>query len=325
MKRNIAVFVVASGLAAIFLIGCSAAKDPWAARPGPKVLAYFPPLYSLAATVAGDDAQVQSLITHVGPHDFEPMPRDARMLQRTDLFLTIGLGLDDSVSRKLAASSSNRALKRVALGERLPKEVLHEGACSCGHKHAPDEHHDDANHHVEYDPHVWLSPPEAATMSLAIAGELAAHDPAHAEGYKARAAALVARLAKLQADGKQMLAAKSEKPKLISYHGSLHYFARCFDIDVVDSLEAPGQEPSPKKIAALVASCQKTGARLIAVEPQYSTAGGKALLEGLKSKGIDGAFVEIDPLETAAPHDLTPDFYERKMRENITRLANVLK
>jgi zinc transport system substrate-binding protein len=247
-------------------------------------------------------------------------------LQRTDLFFTIGLGLDDAVSRKLAGNSSNRALKRVALGERLPKDVLHEGTCSCGHKHDHEEHHDDASHHVEYDPHVWLAPSEAATMSLAIAGELAAFDPAHAEGYQARATALAARLVKLQADGKQMLAAKSEKPKLISYHGSLHYFARSFDIDVVDSLEAPGVEPSPNKIAKLVESCQKNGARLIAVEPQYpSNTGARVLLDALKGKGIDAAYVEIDPLETAAPHDLTPDFYERKMRENIKRLADVLK
>src|SRR5207237_5048253 len=133
------VVVVACGL--LGFLGCSSPKSPWAARPGPKVLAYFPPLYSLAATVAGEDAQVLSLITHVGPHDFEPTPRDARTLQGADLFFTIGLGLDDSVSRKLAASSSNKSLKRVALGERLPKEALVEGTCSCGHKHDAGEKH----------------------------------------------------------------------------------------------------------------------------------------------------------------------------------------
>ena len=59
-------------------IGCNGGRDPWMDRPGPKVMAYFPPLYCLASTIAGDDAQVQSLITHVGPHHFEPTAQCAR-------------------------------------------------------------------------------------------------------------------------------------------------------------------------------------------------------------------------------------------------------
>lgn len=321
MKRIITTLLLICGVA-----GCTGGKDPWAQRAGPRVLAYFPPLYSLAATVAGDDAQVLSLITNVGPHDFEPSSRDVRMLQRADLFLTIGLGLDNAVSKKLAGSSSNKSLKVVALGERLPKDTLVEGTCSCGHKHAPSEKHDDHDHHIEYDPHVWLSLPEAATMAKAIAEELAGLDAAHATGYRSRAAALSERLTQLQTDGRAMLARKTEKAKLISFHGSLSYFSRCFDVTVVDSLEAPGQEPSAKKIAQLVESCQTHGARLIATEPQYSVkGGGKVLLEQLKRKGIEAEFVEIDPLETADAEDLTPDYYERKVRKNVEQLANLLK
>src|SRR5262245_6742924 len=98
---------------ALFLTSCSATPDPWANRPGPKVLAYFPPLYSLAATIAGDDAQVQSLITHVGPHHFEPKARDVRALHRADLFFTIGLGLDDTVASKLSKAAGNAELKTI--------------------------------------------------------------------------------------------------------------------------------------------------------------------------------------------------------------------
>src|SRR3712207_949745 len=83
-------------------IGCNGGRDPWADKPGPKVLAYFPPIYSFAASVAGDDAQVRSLITSVGPHHFDPSARDAVALHRADLFLTNGLGLDDAVCAKLA-------------------------------------------------------------------------------------------------------------------------------------------------------------------------------------------------------------------------------
>ncbi|MBX7106287.1 MAG: zinc ABC transporter substrate-binding protein [Gemmataceae bacterium] len=307
-------------------VGCAASPDPWGGATNTKVLAYFPPLYSLAATVAGDDAKVMSLIKQVGPHHFDPTAHDARALARADMFLTVGLGLDDIVAKKLTSAVGNSKLKTVALGERLPKESLREGACEHCKRAGKDHAHEHNHGEVEYDPHVWLGPGEAAQFATMIGTELAAADPAHAAGYKARAAALVDRLTKLQDDGRKQLAAKSEKAKLISFHDSLHYFARGFGAEVVDSIEAPGQEPSPKKIAALVDACKKSGARLIAVEPQYSThSGARVLLDELKRAGINAAFVEIDPMETADSTDLTADWYERKMKTNLANLAAALK
>src|SRR5205085_243547 len=116
--------------------------------------------------------------------------------------------------------------------------------------------------------------------------------------------ALIGRLTLLQKEGADRIAAKAEKAKLISFHDSLFYFARSFGVEIVDNIEAPGQEPSAKKLTQLVEACQKSGARIIAVEPQYPTRGGaQVLLSELKQKGIDAVFVEIDPLETANPGD----------------------
>ena len=67
-----AVMAALIGVAAIS--GCNGGSDGWADKPGPKVLAFFPPIYSLAASVAGDDAQVVSLLSTKGPHDYEPRP-----------------------------------------------------------------------------------------------------------------------------------------------------------------------------------------------------------------------------------------------------------
>jgi len=302
--------------------GCSAPQDPWVERPGPKVLAYFPPLYGLARSVAGDDAQVISLLQTVGPHHFDPSARDSLALRRADLFLTIGLGLDDDIAGKLAKTANNAGLHHLALGERLPKESLREGGCDCGHSHAGSAH----EHGHGYDPHVWLGIPEAVRFTAAIADELSRIDPAHAAGYRARAVATTERLNTLLDEGKAQLAGKSEKPRLITFHDSLQYFARAFGVEVVDTIEAPGQEPSPKKLARLVASCREKGVRLIAVEPQYpSHTSARVLLEELRRHGIDAAFVEIDPMETALPADLTPDYYERTTRANVNRLAAALK
>lgn len=318
--RILALLLIGSSMS-----GCSNGKDPWQSGvPGPKVLAYFPPLYSLAASVAGDDAQVKSLITHIGPHHYDATTRDARMLQRADLFLTIGLGLDNAITNKMSATSGNKSLTVRPLGESLPKESLREGGCECckqkGHDHAHEHEHGD------YDPHVWLGIPEAIRMVEFIRDDFIKLDGAHSAGYQQRAAQLIDRLKKLETDGTARLSAKSEKPKLITFHDSLHYFSRSFGIEVVDSIEAPGQEPSPKKLKRIVEMCQEKGVRLIAVEPQYPThTSARVILEELRRNGIDAAFVEIDPMETADPADLTPDYYERKMRDNVAKLAEALK
>lgn len=319
--RYSAGLLAAAACALVSVAGCSSGPDGWSPQPGPKVLAFFPPIYSLAATVAGDDAQVISLLSSKGPHDYEARPSDAKKLHRADLFLTVGLGLDDNVTKKLAATGGNPKLRMVALGEKLPKEMLREGTCNCGHEHAPGDH----DH--GYDPHVWMGLPEAIAMVETIRAELTALDPAHAEGYKKRAAALTERLNKLLAEGKAQLAAKSEKARLLTHHDSQHYLARCIGAEIVDAIELPGREPSGKRLNQLVEVCKAKNVRLIAVEPQYPTnTGADALLRELKRQGIqDPQFVPLDPLETADQADLTPDFYERHIRANIDNLVKVLK
>jgi ABC-type Zn uptake system ZnuABC Zn-binding protein ZnuA len=309
------------GVAAIS--GCNGGADGWAEKPGPKVLAFFPPIYSLAASVAGGDAQVVSLLSTKGPHDYEPRTSDARRLRRADLFLTIGLGLDDNVAKKLSETCGNPKLRLVELGEKLPKDMLREGTCTCGHEHEKKDEHD----HDHVDPHVWMGIPEAIVMVEAIRAELTELDPNHAAGYKQRAEALTSRLSALQAEGKALLEAKKEKARLLTHHDSLHYFARCFGIEIVDAIELPGREPSGKRLNQLVEICKEKGVRLIAVEPQYpANTGAQAILRELRLKGVaDPEFVELDPLETADQADLTPDFYERRIRANLDNLTKVLK
>jgi ABC-type Zn uptake system ZnuABC Zn-binding protein ZnuA len=318
---------VAIALAAVLLTvaGCSGGADVWADRPGPKVLAFFPPIYSLAASVAGDDAQVLPLLTVKGPHDYEPRRSDALKLRRADLFLINGLELDDPLAQKLRDTSGNAALKLVKLGGFVPKESLLEAGACCTHAHEPGhEHHHHG--HGAHDPHVWLGIPEAVHMVQGIRDELSSLDPDHAAGYARRAAGLVGRLQTLQEEGKKQLAAKAEKPRMLTHHDSMRYFARSFGAEVVDSIELPGKEPSAKRLAELVEECKAKGVRLIAVEPQYpSHTGAQAVLREPRRHGVEAEFVELDPLETAEPADLTPDYYERAMRANLDRLAGALK
>ena len=323
--KALGVGVVAAAIPLVFF-GCknstaTRADAAWPDKPGPKVLVSFAPLYCLAANVAGDDATVKNVMTSEGPHDFDPTAQDVKLATKADLFFVIGLGLDEKNAESMKTGSGSKNLKVVELGEMIDKKYLCEGHCTHA-DHGPDHKH-------EKDPHVWLSPDHAAMMVNFIRDELKAADPAHAAGYDARAAAYVAKLKALKAYGLDALKDKKDR-RLVSFHDSLAYFEQAFDLDVRGVLtKNPGQEPDAKEMKELIAVCTKPGApvRVIATEPQYSTStSGEALRKELAAKGVvDPVLVEFDPLETVRPEDLTPDWYERKMRANLDAFAKAMK
>lgn len=318
-------------LALPLLTGCtgSSAPDAWPAGDKPRVLVTFAPLDSFARNVAGDDATVVSLLNSRGPHGFDPGVREAQTVARAQVLFANGLGLDDAIVSKLAKSRGD-GLKTVYLGDALNKDTLH----ATGGDHDQDHDHDHAGHdhahdhgHGAFDPHVWLGLPEAAGMVRALGKELAALDPAHAAGYESRAAAYAEKLKALHGEGKALLKEKKER-SFVSFHESLRYFADSFNLKVAGVVQGSvGSDPSGPRMKRLVEFCVKEKVRLIAVEPQFpNNPAARAILDALQARGIaDAAFVELDPIETAQPGELSAGLYEARVRKNLENLAKALK
>jgi ABC-type Zn uptake system ZnuABC Zn-binding protein ZnuA len=290
------------------------------------VLVSFPPLYCFTKSVAGDDAKVLSLLTTVGPHDYQPTAADALKVRKADLFLVNGLELDDFVT-KLINSSGNRKVKVIRVGEAVPKdELLTIGEDE--HEHKPGKEH----HHGEADPHVWLGLPEAVHMVNRIRDELIVMDPEHKDGYTQRAAAYVKELESLREHGRKVLGDK-KNPRLIATHDSLRYFARSFrpeaKLEIVANIQAqPGVPTDSSKLTELAALARKADIRVIAIEPQYTQApaAAKGLIREMGEQGNNMQVVEIDPLETVPRvGDLNAGTYVHKMKENIDKLAKALR
>jgi ABC-type Zn uptake system ZnuABC Zn-binding protein ZnuA len=282
----------------------------------------FPPLYCFALNVAGDDAVVKTAMSNQGPHHFDPKPSDTRRITQADLFVINGLGLDEMIAQKMKGGSGNLDLRIVNLGERFKPEELEEGVCLHDHAHGHDHAHDHGK-----DPHVWLGIGFAVRQVEGIRDALKETDPAHADGYDRRAAEYVARLRKIEEDGKAALKDKQDR-KFITFHESLTYFAGTFGLEIADVIQkVPGQEPTARELTDLVEKCKANKVRVIAVEPQYSgQSSAQRILDELRRQGVaDPVLVEIDPLETALDADLTATWYDEKMRKNIEKLAEALK
>lgn len=322
--------IAAALVFSIVLPGCGSKKDDdeWPKdHAGPKVLVSFAPYYCFATNVAGDDAVVRTVMTTSGPHHFQPTDKEPRLLRKADLFFINGLGLDEELAENMKRASGNPNLKIINLGGRIQKDKILEGS-----EHDGDDDHDhdhDHGHDHSRDPHIWLSPDYAVTLVEGIRDELKAADPSHAANYDRRAAEYIAKLQKIKAEGVAMLKDKKDR-NLVSFHDSMSYFAKAFDLNIVGVVEKnPGTEPSGEQLKKLIALCadEKHPTRLIAVEPQYSTSNsGQELIKELKHKKVnDPALVEIDTLETVVPDQLNAGWYENKMYANLKALAEKMK
>jgi zinc transport system substrate-binding protein len=329
MSRSLVITVSLAACLAFTLAGCKrTSTGQWPDTPGPKVAVSFAPLYCFTINVSGERGSVRSVLSTQGPHHADTSIQERILLEEADLFLFNGLGLDDAFAGKLKLSTSNKSLKMVDLGAKLEADkathglLLGSDGCGCC---KPGE--DDAGHAHDHDPHLWLSPVLAGKMVDEIRYVLRGAEPNQKELFDRNAAEYQLKLKAILDDGKKLLKDKKERA-FVSTHGSLQYFARDFDLVIAGSLQAtPGQEPSPADLKKLIEKCVKDKVRVIAVEPQYAShQSPKQLKAELEAAGIqDVVIVELDPLETATATELTPDWYERKMRANLENLAKVLK
>jgi ABC-type Zn uptake system ZnuABC Zn-binding protein ZnuA len=303
--------LAAAGLATVLgLAGCSTAEDPWKGQTGPpRVVVSFPPLANFVKNVGGGRVGVISICTDKGPHEYEYNVQDARALRSADLFLVNGLELDDKrFTNQLHENSGNAKLVYLKLGEKLdPKLLIKEGG--------------------ELDPHVWLGVDQSCAMVEQIRDALAKADSAHAEEYKKNAAAFIDRLKDLHRSYAQKFDARTNR-KVISFHDSMRYLAKDYDLDVVAVMELdPGEDPGPGRLRELRNTAKEKRPAAVTVEPQYNEkvvdSFVKDLAEG-KDK-LELKKVMVDPLETASAEELKdPDWYLNKMQANLDALLEAL-
>jgi ABC-type Zn uptake system ZnuABC Zn-binding protein ZnuA len=325
MKRRVWPALVVITAASWGVVGCGTATDHWLDEPGsPRIVVTIAPLASLVRGVAGDGPAVRCLCTTTGPHHYTLDTRDARLLQKADLFLAVGLRLDDNFADAMRAQARRPDLPYIKLGGLLPPKSLLEMKHDHDHAHGDGDH---AHVHGKWDPHVWLGVPEMSAMAEAVRDQLIKMNPDQADTYKKNTEEYTAKLKALHADGKKMLEGKKNR-RVISFHEALNYFARSFDLEIADVIEpGPGDEPSPRHLATIVQLCrdEKRPIAAITVEPQYpKTTSAAVLNRELKGKV---PLVEIDPLETADPEELRKEgagWYEARMRKNLEALASKL-
>lgn len=307
----------AIALAALMLGGCQDTPKVEPARP--LVVASFYPLYDFARQVAGDRAEVVSLVpTGVEPHDWEPSPRDVARVEKAAVFVYNGAGFDPGVERLAKNAPAGRTVVVEAtaglplLAVDLPGHEKEHGGK--GHTRAKTEQ-------VERDPHVWLDPLLARAQVETIRAGLAKADPSNAAHYAARAAAYTARLTSLH-DAFAAGLAECRRREIVVSHAAFTYLAHRYKLLQVPVMGlAPEAEPSPAELARVVRLVRRLKAKVIFFETLVSP----KLAETLAAE-VGAKTLVLNPLEgLTADEEKAGKDYVGVMEENLRNLRTALE
>ena len=212
------------------------------------------------------------------PHTYEPKPEQMTALSNSAAYFSIGVEFEEVWLDKIAAANEDMLMvDLIANIERMPM----------------DSHEDEdggAHEGETLDPHVWTSPELVKVMSQTIYETLAGLDPQNQEAYKANLDGFIAEIETLEGDITASLAVY-EGRKFFVYHPSWGYFARDFGLEQVP-IEIGGTEPSASEMAALIDEANAEGAKVIFVQPEFSTRSAETI-----ASEIGGSVVLISPLD----------------------------
>ena len=200
----------------------------------PVVLTTFTVLADIAANVAGEHLQVES-ITKPGAeiHGYEPTPGDIKKAARADLILDNGLNLEAWFAQFVDDID-------------VPHVVLSDGI-------EPISISADAYAGLP-NPHAWMSPLNVQVYADNAAAAFADLDPAHAADYQANAARYRAELQRVQDDlVEQLRAVPTSQRALVTCEGAFSYLAR--DTGLTEKYIWPvnaEQQATPQQIASTI-------------------------------------------------------------------------
>ena len=265
--------LLAATLAAIALAGCA---DERAGGHGLRVVATTTQVADFARNVGGGRVSVEQVLTPKSdPHQYEPVPSDARALARAQVVLRSGGDVDSWLGDLLDTAPGDALVVTVG---RL------RGA----------------------DPHWWEDPRHAILAVRAVRDAFAERDPRHRAYYARRAAAYARRLRRLDAGIARCLAAvPPARRKLVTTHDALGYFARRYRVEIVGALIpslSTQAQPSARDIERLVRQIRAEGVKTIfpesALNPKLERAvareagvhvGRRLFTDSLGPRGSNGA------------------------------------
>ena len=193
-----------------------------------RVITSFYPLYEIAKNVGGDRVEIKNLVPAGSePHDYELTPQDILEINRADLVIVNGAGLEPLVDR-LRIDLQKKGVSFLEMAIPMQRSG------------------------VTADPHFWLDPMLYIDESLLIAMRLSDVDFSHGDKYKENLNSYVKKIQDLHNDFEKGLA-NCKSRTVITSHEAFNYLAKRYNLEMISVAGfSPEAEVSAKKLTELV-------------------------------------------------------------------------
>ncbi len=242
-----------------------------------QVVTTLPDLKAITEAVGGEYVDVFAIVKgYQDPHFVDAKPSYIVKLQKAEVFAQIGLDLEVGWVPPLLEGARNAkilpggsgyvdASKGVALLE-IPQgdpATLRAGG----------------DIHVNGNPHYWLDPRNGKIIAQNIHAVLVNVRPDLEKIFSTNLAAFEKQIDEHYAQWTTKLA-PYKGSQIIAYHNSWPYFAKSFNLEIVDFIEPkPGVPPSPGHLVKLIQKIKTNQIKAILVDPYFDTKPAKSVAE----------------------------------------------
>lgn len=204
------------------LIAATLLFGSWAARAEPtRILASVRPVTLLVQELVGEHAQVDTLVpASADPHNFALRVSDLQKIAQADLIIWLGPDFERFLERGLTQKTPEQQLRLTELSNLAWPEMYdkHDLANHLAHGQGHSHDHD-------RDPHIWLTPHNAAVILQAAHDRVSALRPEAQEALTQRLQVMLAELAALHTRIKEQLAPYRNRGFGVHHNAYSHYVA----------------------------------------------------------------------------------------------------
>jgi len=301
MKYQLRLLVALSLFAPILAFACGGDGGDSRLR----VVATTTQIGDFARQVGGERIALTVLLKpNQDAHDFEPQPSQVRALERADLVLRNGIGLDAFVEKALRASDADVVVVTQGVSLRAADAAGDEAAGR--------------------DPHVWFSVANARRMVENIRDALAAADAANAAHYSESASAYLARLEELEGEIEAQVATiPAACRKLVTNHDVLGYYADAYGFEIVGAVipsVSTEARASAADVAGIVRKIRAEGVTAIFAEASANP-------DLIRQVGREAGVKVVDDLygDSLGPAGSDGATYVEMMRSNTRKIVEALR
>lgn len=233
------------------------------------------PFKYFVEAIAGDDFNVNVMVPQGSdPHIYEPVPEQINRLRSSEGYISNGyLGFEMTWLDRFY--EANPGMKKLNLGESIVPIT-------------PVEHHEHGMMEGA-DPHYWVSPKCAISMSAAIKSFLSELNPSRSGIYDKNYKNLVEKIGRLDSRADSLFSSCSGRTFMI-YHPNLAYLARDYGLREI-AVESEGKEPSPSQMKELIDEVARDSISAIFVQREFDKRNARVI-----AAETGAGLVIIDPL-----------------------------